>query len=73
MVALQNIENKEVICKIFQDKELRDDLASAGGFWLTGGAGTIGEKLLRMIVRRAGKILCKGSEIRDQRSEKHAG
>jgi hypothetical protein len=63
MVAPQNIGNKEVICKIFQDKELRDDMASAGVFWLTGGAGAIGEKHLRMIVRRAGKILCK-----DQRS-----
>ena len=37
MVALQNIENKEVPCKIFQDKELRAVLASVGGFRLTGG------------------------------------
>jgi hypothetical protein len=37
-VALQNIENNEVPCKIFLDKELRDVLASAGGFRLTGGA-----------------------------------
>ena len=29
-VALQNIENKEVPCKIFQDKELRAVLASFG-------------------------------------------
>jgi len=31
-VALQNIENNEVPCKIFLDKELRDDSASAGRF-----------------------------------------
>ena len=38
MVALQNIENKEVPCKIFQDKDLRDVLAFAGSFRLDGGA-----------------------------------
>jgi hypothetical protein len=38
MVALQNIENKEVPCKIFQDKDLRDVSASVGGFRLEGGA-----------------------------------
>src|ERR1035437_6302836 len=31
-VALQNIENNEVPCKIFLDKELRDVLASVGSF-----------------------------------------
>jgi hypothetical protein len=29
-VALQNIENKEVPCKIFQDKELRAVSAASG-------------------------------------------
>jgi len=37
-VALQNIENKEVPCKIFLAKELRDDSASAGRFRLEGSA-----------------------------------
>jgi hypothetical protein len=37
-VALQNIENKEVPCKIFLAKELRDVLASVDGFRLEGGA-----------------------------------
>jgi hypothetical protein len=31
MASLQNLQNKEVICKIFQDKELRDFVASADG------------------------------------------
>ena len=38
MVALQNIENKEVPCKIFLDKELREVSASIGRFRLDGGA-----------------------------------
>ncbi len=37
-VALQNIENKEVPCKIFLVKELRDVSASAGNLRLKGGA-----------------------------------
>jgi hypothetical protein len=37
-VALHNIENKEVPCKIFQDKELRDVSAPIGSFRLKGGA-----------------------------------
>jgi hypothetical protein len=37
-VALQNIENNEVPCKIFLDKELRDVSVSVGSFRLTGGA-----------------------------------
>jgi hypothetical protein len=37
-VALQNIENNEVPCKIFLDKELRDDSATVGSFWLADGA-----------------------------------
>jgi hypothetical protein len=37
-VALQNIENNEVPCKIFQDKELRDVLASVGSCRLQCGA-----------------------------------
>ena len=37
-VALQNIENNEVPCKIFLAKELRDVSASAGSFRLEGGA-----------------------------------
>jgi hypothetical protein len=37
-VALQNIENKEVPCKIFLDKELRDVSVSSGSFRLDGGA-----------------------------------
>jgi hypothetical protein len=37
-VALQNIENKEVPCKIFQDKELRGVSVSSGSFRLDGGA-----------------------------------
>jgi hypothetical protein len=45
MVALQNRQNKGVICKILQDKELRDDSASSGVFWLKT-AGTMGEKSL---------------------------
>ncbi len=36
-VALQNIENKEVPCKIFLDKELRDVSASASSFRLKDG------------------------------------
>jgi hypothetical protein len=36
-VALQNIENNEVPCKIFQDKELRAVSASTGRFRLDGG------------------------------------
>jgi hypothetical protein len=36
--ALQNIENKEVPCKIVQDKELRDVLASPSLFRLKSGA-----------------------------------
>jgi hypothetical protein len=35
-VSLQNIENKEVPCKIFLAKELRDVLASVGSFRLDG-------------------------------------
>jgi hypothetical protein len=31
-VALQNIENKEVPCKIFLNKELRDVSAASGRF-----------------------------------------
>jgi hypothetical protein len=45
--------------KIFQNKELSGDSASAGGFWLTDDAGTIEEELLRMIVRLAAELLCK--------------
>jgi hypothetical protein len=37
-VALQNIENKEVPCKIFLAKELRAVSASTGRFRLDGGA-----------------------------------
>jgi hypothetical protein len=37
-VALQNIENNEVLCKIFLAKELRAVLASVGRFRLTGNA-----------------------------------
>jgi hypothetical protein len=37
-VALQNIENNEVPCKIFQAKELRDVSISAESFRLKGGA-----------------------------------
>ena len=44
-VALQNIENKEVPCKIFLDKELRSVSASTGRFRLKaarrGRAGTM--------------------------------
>jgi hypothetical protein len=36
-VALQNIENNEVPCKIFPAKELRDVSASAGSFRLKDG------------------------------------
>ena len=38
MVALQNIDNKGVPCKIFLAKELRDVSASIGRFRLEGGA-----------------------------------
>jgi hypothetical protein len=37
-VALQNIENNEVPCKIFPAKELRAVSASVGSFWMEGGA-----------------------------------
>src|ERR1035437_9082553 len=37
-VALQNIENNEVPCKIFLTKELRDVSASTGRFLVEGGA-----------------------------------
>jgi hypothetical protein len=37
-VALQNIENNEVPCKIFQRKELQAVSSSGSGFRLTGGA-----------------------------------
>jgi hypothetical protein len=36
-------------------------------FWQTGSAGTTGEKLLRMIVRLASELLCKGSGVRKTR------
>jgi hypothetical protein len=39
-----DLENKEVPCKTFQDKELR---------------GRFERKLLRIIVRRKGEIICK--------------
>jgi len=64
MVALQNIENNEVPCKIFLAKELRYVSVSTGRFRLTGGAKrtcrTMFEgKLLRIIVQRSGEIICK--------------
>jgi hypothetical protein len=59
MVALQNIDNNEVICKIVQDKELRELSASSVGFRRSGDAGTIGEKLLSLIVQERGDIFCK--------------
>ena len=34
-------------------------MASSGGFWLTGGAGTMGDKPLRMIMRQSGEMICK--------------
>jgi hypothetical protein len=37
-VALQNRQNKRVVCKIVQDKELREISASFGRFRLEGGA-----------------------------------
>jgi hypothetical protein len=37
-VALQNIENNEVPCKIFLAKELRDVSASVDGFRLEAGS-----------------------------------
>jgi hypothetical protein len=58
--VLQNIENKGVACKIFQDKELREVMASVGRFRLTGGAkrtaGTMIEgRLLESLCNRVGK------------------
>jgi hypothetical protein len=44
-VALQNIENKEVPCKIVQDKELRAVSASSGSFRLKNDA----KKTCRMV------------------------
>jgi hypothetical protein len=67
-VALQNPQNKGVPCKIVQDKELRDVLASADRFRLTGDtkgrAGTmICRKSSEIIVRRSGEIICKGLAV----------
>jgi hypothetical protein len=60
IVALQNIENNEVLYKIFLSNELRDVLAAAGRFWLTDnakrGAGTmfVG-RLLESLCNEEGK------------------
>jgi len=59
-VALQNIENNEVPCKIFLVKELRDISASVGQFRLEDGANrtyrTMFEgRLLRIILHEVGK------------------
>jgi len=43
-VLLQNIQNKGVVCKIVQDKELRDDMNSAGKFLADRRHGTIAGK-----------------------------
>jgi len=60
-------------CKIVKTKELFAKYSRIRSYALIwpllasfgcSGAGTIGEKHLRMIVHRARKILCKGSEIR---------
>jgi hypothetical protein len=63
-VALQNIENNEVPCKIFLAKELRDISASTGSFRLIGGAKrmcwtVIGRKSSGIIVRQSGEIFSK--------------
>jgi hypothetical protein len=60
MVALQNIGNNEVPRKIFQDKELRDILASVDSFRLKGGAkrtyrDDVCRKTSEIIVREVGK------------------
>jgi hypothetical protein len=64
MYCCKIVKIKRLTCKIFQDKELGDVSASAGGFWLTDCAGTTGKMLLKTIVRLAGEIMCKRSEIR---------
>jgi hypothetical protein len=63
-VALQNIDNNEVPCKIFQAKELRAVSASAGSFRLTDGAKrtprTMSEgRLLGSLCNEVGKLSAK--------------
>jgi hypothetical protein len=53
MASLQNLQNKEVICKIFQAKELCVILAPNDSFRLEGGSKTPG-----IIVRRSTEIIC---------------
>jgi hypothetical protein len=59
MVALQNRHNKGVVCKIVQDKELRDVSASVGSFRLKGG-----RKTSKIIVRRSKEIICSVSRTK---------
>jgi hypothetical protein len=58
-VALQNIENNEVPCKIFLAKELRAVLASAGSMTARKGrAGTIGGLASEDYCAQSGEIIC---------------
>jgi len=59
MVSLQNLDNKEVPCKIVQDRELRDVSPFDGSSRLRCGAKTSG-----IIVRRSRKIICKAPAVR---------
>jgi hypothetical protein len=64
MVALQNLENKEVPYKIFLDKELQDVFGLCRPLSVDRRReedvpGRLEGKLLRIIVRRSGEIICK--------------
>jgi hypothetical protein len=57
-VALQNLQNKGVICKILQDKELRAVLVSLGRFRLKNDLDNW-RKSLELIMRRSREMICK--------------
>src|ERR1039458_4494915 len=70
-VALQNIENNEVPCKIFLSKELRAVSAPSGSFRLEDGAkrtyrDDVRRKTSGIIVRRRTVIICIKTVVSDQ-------
>ena len=65
MVSLYNLQNKGVICKIVQDKELRDVLVSFGHFRMKNDRDNW-RKSLELIMRRSREIICK-ARIKDQK------
>jgi len=79
-LALQNIPNKGVTCKIFSAKELRalsgrlcpkfraytaKYCKEKGYGRLLGRDGTLVEQTLEMIVQDRGEKICKGQRLRD--------